>query len=468
MMVMAARSALVVVALVAGRAQPRRHHECAVDGVETGRDYCGDAVLPEMALGMVADAARDQALHEVLDALLASGPRPVAGGIDMSDVALPEWVAPSQRSLAQRSQAGFRELLVWRLDGYVGVGNALDAYVRAVIEARHRRKRLVVHSVIISKLCAIVRCRLRPSKGPPAAPLRKKRTTLTRFKMGAPRRLAAKAPDTVRYSTFGWRNERAPEEYAGALRELAEIAGCGGGASSLTCVRRAVLRDLIRSPNGTAMARGGLAAVREASVGDTKPPWRAPFAAAIHLRTLDFIEGRNASRRGDGAASDWLRGRQAATKWTCLARRLASLGLGACQGSAHRVFVLADSRAVKVAFAAAVRRAFPAVGVDALDGLEPPVYSTWLEPAPTPAQWLALVGAVADWLSMAHARRVFGLKGTATGRALPSSFARTATVYGNASFETLTDVAFGDKTAKARRPVACCHWADHARWRRRR
>ena len=28
--------------------------------------------------------------------------------------------------------------LVWVLDDYVGIGNALDAYVRAVIEARHR------------------------------------------------------------------------------------------------------------------------------------------------------------------------------------------------------------------------------------------------------------------------------------------------------------------------------------------
>ena len=46
--------------------------------------------------------------------------------------------------------------LVWVLDDYVGIGNALDAYVRAVIEARHRRRSLIIKSPILRNLCRIV------------------------------------------------------------------------------------------------------------------------------------------------------------------------------------------------------------------------------------------------------------------------------------------------------------------------
>ena len=46
--------------------------------------------------------------------------------------------------------------LVWVLDNYVGIGNALDAYVRAVIEARHRRRSLIIKSPILRNLCRIV------------------------------------------------------------------------------------------------------------------------------------------------------------------------------------------------------------------------------------------------------------------------------------------------------------------------
>ena len=46
--------------------------------------------------------------------------------------------------------------LVWVLDDYVGIGNALDAYVRAVIEARHRGRSLVIKSPILRNLCRIV------------------------------------------------------------------------------------------------------------------------------------------------------------------------------------------------------------------------------------------------------------------------------------------------------------------------
>ena len=48
--------------------------------------------------------------------------------------------------------------LVWVLDDYVGIGNALDAYVRAVIEARHRGRSLIIKSPILRNLCRIVAC----------------------------------------------------------------------------------------------------------------------------------------------------------------------------------------------------------------------------------------------------------------------------------------------------------------------
>ena len=48
--------------------------------------------------------------------------------------------------------------LVWVLDDYVGLGNALDAYARAVIEAKHRGRSLVIKSPILRNLCRIVAC----------------------------------------------------------------------------------------------------------------------------------------------------------------------------------------------------------------------------------------------------------------------------------------------------------------------
>ena len=48
--------------------------------------------------------------------------------------------------------------LVWVLDDYVGIGNALDAYARAVIEAKHRGRSLIIKSPILRNLCRIVAC----------------------------------------------------------------------------------------------------------------------------------------------------------------------------------------------------------------------------------------------------------------------------------------------------------------------
>ena len=67
--------------------------------------------------------------------------------------------------------------LVWVLDDYVGIGNALDAYARAVIEAKHRGRSLIIKSPILRNLCRIVGVRC--INQIVAARLRHRRTRLT-------------------------------------------------------------------------------------------------------------------------------------------------------------------------------------------------------------------------------------------------------------------------------------------------
>ena len=127
----------------------------------------------------------------------------------------------------------------------------------------------------------------------------------------------------------------------------------------------------------------------------------------------------------------------------------------------YRVFVAADSAVVKRRFAAALRTAFPGVGVGYFDGLAPPIYDTWLKEEPTPGEWLLLAAAAADWLALARSAHVLGLKGTTTGLALPSSFARTATLaFSPATFENLQRLVW----SRGDRRVACCVWKDDNDW----
>ena len=78
------------------------------------------------------------------------------------------------------------------------------------------------------------------------------------------------------------------------------------------------------------------------SVEDAVAPSQR-YAVALHLRTLDFIEGVNAT---DAAAFEWLLTRKARFKWTCLVRRLRALGLGCAPG--HRVFLAAVASWVEI------------------------------------------------------------------------------------------------------------------------
>ena len=122
------------------------------------------------------------------------------------------------------------------------------------------------------------------------------------------------------------------------------------------------------------------------------------------------------------------------------------------------MFIAADSPPVKRAFAAAVEEAFPGVRADYFDGIAPPIYSVWLQSSPSDEDWLKLVATSAEWLAMARADRVLGLKGQTMEQAMPSSFARTAALFAGAAFDTLR------KVAHRRGEVTCCAWVDQRGW----
>ena len=95
-----------------------------------------------------ADALRG-AIPDAADALPLHGGTPPSLSIELGRV-------DRQKARLLRKADTTGAPLVWVLDDYVGIGNALDAYVRAVIEARHRGRSLVIKSPILRNLCRIV------------------------------------------------------------------------------------------------------------------------------------------------------------------------------------------------------------------------------------------------------------------------------------------------------------------------
>ena len=237
--------------------------------------------------------------------------------------------------------------LVWVLDDYVGIGNALDAYVRAVIEARHRRRSLIIKSPILRNLCRIVgvRCINQIVADPThwlicaqvacEGLVGAKRDDPLADRANVPRKQPQGQSDHCVYScapTFGWRNAKYPPDY-----DLSPHNG-------LTAARRAILREFLpRREHGelvTAVLACPGKGVRRRGAS-RRPSRRANrYAVALHLRTFDFIEGKNAT---DAAAFDWLQTRKARFKWTCLVRRLRALGLG-CSPN-QKVFLAGRTRA---------------------------------------------------------------------------------------------------------------------------
>ena len=97
-----------------------------------------------------ADALRG-AIPDAADAL------PLHGGKPPSLEIAPGRVERQKARLLRKANTEGAPL-VWVLDDYVGIGNALDAYARAVIEAKHRGRSLIIKSPILRNLCRIVAC----------------------------------------------------------------------------------------------------------------------------------------------------------------------------------------------------------------------------------------------------------------------------------------------------------------------
>ena len=265
------------------------------------------------------DALRS-AIPDSADAL------PLHGGTPLSLSLEPGRVAQQKSRLLRKADTEGAPL-VWVLDNYVGLGNALDAYARAVIEARHRRRSLIIKSPILRNLCRIVVC-----DGLVGA----KRDDLSRTeRLCLASSHQAESDHCVYYTTFGWRNGKYPPDYDLSLYD-----------GRLTAARRAILREFLPRREHGELLKRFLPILEKAFVGASVEEAVAPtqrYAVALHLRTLDFIEGKNAT---DAAAFDWLQTRKARFKWTCLVRRLRALGLG-CSPN-QKVFLAAVASWVEI------------------------------------------------------------------------------------------------------------------------
>ena len=289
-------------------------HVAATNNCERATDLkpehiCRAPTNPDALRGAIPDAA---------DAL------PLHGGKPPSLEIAPGNVAKQKARLLRKDNTNGAPL-VWVLDDYVGIGNALDAYVRAVIEARHRRRSLIIKSPILRNLCRIVAC-----DGLVGA----KRDDLSRTeRLCLARSHQAESKHCVYYTTFGWRNGKYPPDY-----DLPH--------NWLTDERRAILREFLPRREHGELLKRFLPILEKAFVGASVEEAVAPsnrYAVALHLRTLDFIEGKNAT---DAAAFDWLQTRKARFKWTCLVRRLRALGLG-CSPN-QKVFLAAVASWVEI------------------------------------------------------------------------------------------------------------------------
>ena len=93
----------------------------------------------------------------------------------------------------------------------------------------------------------------------------------------------AESDHCVYYTTFGWRNGKYPPDYDLSLYD-----------GRLTAARRAILREFLpRREHGELLNRF-LPILEKALVGASVDEAVAPtqrYAVALHLRTLDFIEG---------------------------------------------------------------------------------------------------------------------------------------------------------------------------------
>ena len=93
----------------------------------------------------------------------------------------------------------------------------------------------------------------------------------------------AESDHCVYYTTFGWRNGKYPPDYDLSLYD-----------GRLTAARRAILREFLPRREHGELLKRFLPILEKAFVGASVEEAVAPsqrYAVALHLRTLDFIEG---------------------------------------------------------------------------------------------------------------------------------------------------------------------------------
>ncbi|KAH8056813.1 hypothetical protein JL721_9932 [Aureococcus anophagefferens] len=301
---------------------------------------------------------------------------------------------PNKRPWADEELRGERIQVDAGFARQIGIGNALDAYSSAFLEAAALDRRLVVQGRIYERLCALVTCGLAAAAPPGPADDVEDRNNCC----------------------FKWHGGRRVED---DLRPaLARVLAPWAARSA--------------APRGGARRRGRGARVRavprprRAATGDAG----APQARSRVLRDLLPLDGRGAVLAAGAAA---LRGRYDGDGARFLEKRGKALRDGDGDYQAAR---WASTREAGGVVACLV------------------MYRHWIARGPRLPEdfWWRLLGATADWIFMARAARVYNIKGTgARSDQTPSSFSRTAGLRGNASLFSLFREAAGDGAL----PTAC-------------
>ncbi|KAH8066698.1 hypothetical protein JL720_12691 [Aureococcus anophagefferens] len=343
---------------------------------------------------------------------------------------------PNKRPWADEELRGERIQVDAGFARQIGIGNALDAYSSAFLEAAALDRRLIVQGRIYERLCALVTCGLAAAAPPGPADDVEDRNNCC----------------------FKWHGgRRVEDDLRPALARVLAALGCAiDGASRRSrddaageALTRAVPRPATRGDRGRRRAAGAIARPpgpaaprrprRRPRRGRGGPPRRydgdgarrallepprAPlFDAAVHLRTIACP----AASRGRGAV-------RARDRGGAPARFLEKRGKALRDGDG-------DYQAARWA---STREAGGVVACLVM-------YRHWIARGPRLPEdfWWRLLGATADWIFMARAARVYNIKGTGAGPGAP--FSRTAGLRGNASLFSLFREAAGDGAL----PTAC-------------
>ncbi|KAK7242570.1 hypothetical protein SO694_00017450 [Aureococcus anophagefferens] len=398
---------------------------------------------------------------------------------------------PNKRPWADEELRGERIQVDAGFARQIGIGNALDAYSSAFLEAAALDRRLVVQGRIYERLCALVTCGLAAAAPPgPADDVEDRNNCCFKWHGGrrveddlrpALARVLAALGCAIDGASRRSRDDAAGEALACARSRVPRRAATGDGArrrrdraSSGTCCPSTAARRLDAGGGPPRRYDGDGARFARALL---EPP-RAPlFDAAVHLRTIAcpaassgrgapvragsarprgaraarFLEKRGkALRDGDGdyQAARWASTREAGGVVACLVRQLQRFAV-ASAATQRGGLRLRGQRAREARARRGLRAAFER---------EPTphevMYRHWIARGPRLPEdfWWRLLGATADWIFMARAARVYNIKGTgARSDQTPSSFSRTAGLRGNASLFSLFREAAGDGAL----PTAC-------------